>query len=426
MEIAIKILAIIGTIISILYLYKIPLAILGFFATKKFKPAKNQHTYGICVSARNEEKVIKNFLDSVAESDYPLDKISVFILADNCTDATAKVAKEYNTEKLNVVVYEYDNPQEKTKGFALKYLFDKIEEDFGRESFDGYYIFDADNVISQNYLSKMNDSFDAGNKIITSFRNSKNVNQNWISFSYAMHWMRTCLTENRGKSLVKLACRVQGTGFLFANELVKNGWMYTSLTEDRSFCTDAVIQNYNITFCDQAIFYDEQPYKLKVALRQRLRWAKGHLLSTIENCPKLISNMFNPKKNFFRSYDCFFLNFPRHIESVFRKIISFILKIILAVIATSIFGLLKGVLITYLTGILSTWLGDIAVEFFVLMKYRKRVEKGYFFKRIFHILMFPFFDIIGKWCTYVALFKKVEWKPIPHDTVMDIGKLKNK
>ena len=426
MEIAIKILAIIGTIISILYLYKIPLAILGFFATKKFKPAKKQHTYGICVCARNEEKVIKNFLDSVAESDYPLDKITVFILAHNCTDATAKVAKEYNTEKLNVVVYEYDNPQEKTKGFALKYLFDKIEEDFGRESFDGYYIFDADNVISQNYLTKMNDSFDAGNKIITSFRNSKNVNQNWISFSYAMHWMRTCLTENRGKSLVKLACRVQGTGFLFANELVKNGWMYTSLTEDRSFCTDAVIQNYNITFCDQAIFYDEQPYKLKVALRQRLRWAKGHLLSTIENCPKLISNMFNPKKNFFRSYDCFFLNFPRHIESVFRKIISFILKIILAVIATSIFGLLKGVLITYFTGILSTWLGDIAVEFFVLIKYRKRVEKGNFFKRIFHILMFPFFDIIGKWCTYVALFKKVEWKPIPHDTVMDIGKLKNK
>jgi len=368
-EIAIKILAIIGTIISILYFYKIPLAILGFFATKKFKSAKNQHTYGICVCARNEEKVIKNFLDSVAESDYPLDKITVFILAHNCTDATAKVAKEYNREKLNVVVYEYDNPQEKTKGFALKYLFDKIEEDFGRESLDGYYIFDADNVISQNYLTKMNDSFDAGNKIITSFRNSKNVNQNWISFSYAMHWMRTCLTENRGKSLVKLACRVQGTGFLFANDLVKNGWMYTSLTEDRSFCTDAVIQNYNITFCDQAIFYDEQPYKLKVALRQRLRWAKGHLLSTIENCPKLISNMFNPKKNFFRSYDCFFLNFPRHIESVFRKIISFILKIILAVIASSIFGLLKGVLITYFTGILSTWLGDIAVEFFVLIKY---------------------------------------------------------
>lgn len=426
MEIAIKILAIIGTIISILYLYKIPLAILGFFATKKFKSAKNQHTYGICVCARNEEKVIKNFLDSVAENDYPLDKITVFILAHNCTDATAKVAKEYNTEKLNVVVYEYDNPQEKTKGFALKYLFDKIEEDFGRESFDGYYIFDADNVISQNYLSKMNDSFDAGNKIITSFRNSKNANQNWISFSYAMHWMRTCLTENRGKSLVKLACRLQGTGYLFSNELVKDGWKYTSLTEDRSFCSDAVVQGYNITHCDQAIFYDEQPYKLKVALRQRLRWAKGHLISMMENSPKLLKNMVNPKRNFFRTYDCFFLNFPKNVESTTRKIISFILKIIIAILAFSVYGLLKGALITYLTGLLGMWLGDIFLAICVHILYRKQIVKENIFKRMYHILMFPFFDIIGKWCTYVALFKKVEWKPIPHDTVMDIGKLKNK
>ena len=37
--------------------------------------------------------------------------------------------------------------------------------------------------------------------------------------------------------------------------------------------------------------------------------------------------------------------------------------------------------------------------------------------------MFPFFDIIGKWTSYIALFKKIEWKPIPHDTVVDISKL---
>lgn len=324
-----------------------------------------------------------------------------------------------------MVVYEYSNPDERTKGFALKYLFDKIEEDFGRENFDGYYVFDADNVITPNYLTKMNEAFAAGNKIITSFRNSKNINQNWISFSYAMHWMRTCLTENRGKSLVKLACRIQGTGFLFANELVKDGWIYTSLTEDRSFCTDAVIKNYNITFCDEAIFYDEQPYKLKVALRQRLRWSKGHLQSTVENCPKLLKNMVNRKTNFFRTYDCFFLNFPKHIESVIRKIVSFTLKIIIAVLATTTFGLFKGALITYLTGLAKKWAGDIFVELAVFIKYRKQIEKGNIFKRIFHVLMFPFFDIIGKWTTYVALFKKIEWKPIPHDTVMDIDKLKN-
>ena len=58
-------------------------------------------------------------------------------------------------------------------------------------------------------------TIDEGNKIIVSFRNSKNMNQNWISFGYAMHWIRTCLTVNRAKGVLKQACRIQGTGFLF-------------------------------------------------------------------------------------------------------------------------------------------------------------------------------------------------------------------
>lgn len=426
MEIAIKVLAAIGTMLTVLTFYKTIIWVVGFFTTKKYSPTQNKHTYGICVSARNEEKVIQNFLDSVAQSDYPLDKITVFIMAHNCTDNTADVARKAAElhENLNVVVYEYSNPDERTKGFALKKLFENIERDYKTDSFDGYFVFDSDNVIAHNYLTKMNEAFDAGNKIITSFRNSKNVNQNWISFSYAMHWMRTCLNENRGKSILNIACRVQGTGFLFANELVKNGWIYTSLTEDRSFCSDAVVKNYNITYCNEAIFYDEQPYKLKVALRQRLRWAKGHLQSTVENCPKLLKNMFKPKIKFLSTYDCFFLNFPSAIESVIRQIISFTLKIILAVMASTVLGLFKGALVIYLTGIAKKWGRSLLVELTVFIKYHEQIEKGTFFKRIFHILMFPFFDIIGKWCMYFALFKKVEWKPIPHDTVMDMNKLK--
>ena len=63
----------------------------------------------------------------------------------------------------------------------------------------------------------------------------------------------------------------------------------------------------------------------------------------------------------------------------------------------------------------------------MMLKDRKKMEKAVGFKgvcrRIFHVLMFPFFDVIGQWTTYIAVFKKIEWKPIPHDTVMDISKL---
>ncbi|MBQ8429829.1 MAG: glycosyltransferase family 2 protein [Clostridia bacterium] len=424
-EVAIRICSLIGTVLTVLYAYKGIIFLVGLFGHRKFKPTERRHRYGICVAARNEERVIENFLQSVARQDYPVDKITVFIVAHNCTDRTAQIARAFRENGLQVVVYEYDAPKEKTKGFALQYLFKRIGEGYGIESFDGYFVFDADNVISQSYVTKMNEAFDEGNKIVTSFRSSKNANQNWISFGYAMHWMRTCLAENRGKGILKQACRIQGTGFLFANELVKNGWKYTTLTEDRSFCTDAVVQNYRISYCDEAVFYDEQPYRLKVALRQRLRWAKGHLQSTVENCPKLIQNMFRKNKNFTITYDCFWLNFPRSVESGIRKLIKILLELWLAVYTTGIFGWWKGLFIAWGFDVLTTLLGNLAMEIAVLIVYRKRIERENIFKRVFHMCMFPLFDVVGTWSSYVALFKKVEWKPIPHDRVVDIERLNN-
>lgn len=45
-------------------------------------------------------------------------------------------------------------------------------------SFEGYFIFDADNLLKSDYISKMNDAFDSGEKIITSYRNTKNFDEN--------------------------------------------------------------------------------------------------------------------------------------------------------------------------------------------------------------------------------------------------------
>lgn len=424
MEIAIKVLAIIGTVWSVLKIYQV-LFFAGVFHKKKFKKTENFHKYGICIAARNEEKVIRNLLDSIKNQDYPHEKMTIFVVADNCTDNTAEIARQFGDEgHVKTVVVEHNNPDERTKGYALRYLFDVIKATEGVEVYDGYFIFDADNVLAPDYVTRMNEAFDEGNEIVTSFRNSKNWSQNWISFSYALHWARTCAIEHRGKNLLGLSCRIQGTGFLFANKFVLDGWNYVSLTEDRAFCTDAVVQGSRVVYCEDAKFYDEQPYKLKIALRQRVRWAKGHLQSSVENCPKLLKNIFKFNKNSVRSYDIFWLNFPNYIESMGRKIITWILQIVIGALAANAWGAIAGILIGILTGWLTHWISRMIYATFVYCFYAKEIPRIPLHKLFFYIFMFPFFDKIGEYSMYVALFKKVEWKQIPHDFTIDVDQLK--
>ena len=191
---------------------------IGIFATKKFKPAGKKHKYAILIPTRNESAVIADLLESIKLQNYEQDLITTFVIADNCTDNTAQTAIDHGA-----VCYSRHDPNEHTKGYALKYLIECISKDYGIDAFEGYFIFDADNLLKEDYISRMNDAFDAGEKIVTSYRASKNFDSNWISASYFLHWLRTVRYEHRARSLLGLATRVQGTGYLISSELLRKG-----------------------------------------------------------------------------------------------------------------------------------------------------------------------------------------------------------
>ena len=416
-----------GTILSVLFFYKTIYTLIGVFCTRKFEPAKKYHKYGIVIAARNEQNVIANLLDSIGKQDYPQEYIKVFVVADNCSpdDKTAEIARSKGA-----AVYERfdDDPEHKTKGYALKFLFEQIEKDYGTQSFEGFFVFDADNLLKSDYISRMNYAFDSGEKIITSFRNSKNFGENWISSTYALHWMRSSRQSHRARSALRLATNIQGTGFLFASEIVKNGWNYTSLTEDRALTADAVVQGYQITYNDAAEFYDEQPTKIKIAMRQRIRWAKGHILAFVESGGKLFKNIFTYKgkntldtiRQRFASYDIFFLVLPRPLFSLAKKIIKAIVFIIGYTLSPH-FWIWTAV---YFIGILEykvkSWVKYMMIAAYIFVFEHKRINKMSFAKKAWFTFTWPLFDIIGRISTYIALFAKVTWKPIPHDSKVTI------
>lgn len=414
--------SVIGAVIKYITIYKTLYIILGVFFTRKFKRAKKKHRYAVVIAARNEAAVIGNLLDSIKKQDYPRKLISVFVVADNCTDNTASVARAHGA-----ICYERFDTEKRTKGFALQFLFEQIQKDYGTDFVEGYFVFDADNLLKRDYISRMNDSFDAGEKIITSFRNTKNFDESWIASTYALHWIRSSRINHRPRSFLHLSTNIQGTGFLFASEFVKNGWKYTSLTEDRAFTADAVVDGYRVSYNDEAEFYDEQPTSLKIALRQRLRWAKGHLLAFVESGPGLFLNIFRgskQKKSFgdsmlhrFASYDTLVQLTPRSLIALVKWLIVFCL------LKTCHEGAIVVLFITVWNRIfyrLKSYAKATLTAVYLFFIERKRITKMPWYKMLLYCITWPTFDVIGRYSTYVALFKKVTWKPIPHTSTQSI------
>lgn len=454
--------------ISFLYKYRTVYKITGIFATRKFPETDNFHKYAVLVAARNEEAVIGKLIESIRTQDYPKKLVEIFVVADNCTDNTAEIAR-----KCGAVCYERQDNERRTKGFALQFLVECIRKDYGIESFEGYFIFDADNLLKQDYITRMNEAFDAGEKIITSYRNTKNFDDNWISASYAIHWLRTIRNEHRARSFFHLATRIQGTGFLFANELIKDGWNYTGLTEDRAFCADAVASGYRISYNNAAEFYDEQPVSIKIAMRQRIRWAKGHLQALKETGGILFTHIFYTGKAAdrgeasesrfkrlvynirlrFMSFDMLTVVFPRSLLTVIKRWLVFALRTIMIIATGTVFGIgyapefLKKILqflnikvapeddfsavlwlfIFTVGWIISSYLNGILTAVYIFIIEQRRIKPIRWYRKLWYCLTFPIFDVIGRISIFIALFIKVEWKPIPHNAAISIEEIaKNK
>lgn len=426
----IAVLAFISAILGWLWKYKIVFKITGLFATRTFPAAEKQHKYAVLIAARNEEAVIGNLIESIRLQDYPAELVKIFVVADNCTDNTAEIA-----EKAGAVCYKRFDNEHRTKGYALQFLVECIRRDYGIEAFEGYFVFDADNLLKEDYISRMNDAFDAGEKLVVGYRNTKNFDDNWISASYALHWLRTVRNEHRAKSVFRLASRIQGTGFLMSHEIIENGWNYTSLTEDRALSADAVVNGYRISFNNNAIFYDEQPVDIKTAMRQRIRWAKGHLQALVESGGKLFVNIFvlpkqNRKQPFgeqilnrIMSYDMLTTIFPRSLYTVLKRVVVYALKISLLVIGAAKFGAYYTLTCATLYWTLKTWVTSMITAAYVFIAENSRIKPIKWYKKVWFCFTFPLFDLIGKLSLVIALFTKVEWKPIPHNAAVSISEL---
>ena len=261
-----------GWIIVIYWLYQLIISACALIQFKEKPLIKDKkHKFMLIIPAHNESAVVGALIESLQELDYPKELYDIYVIADNCTDNTAQIAKD-----LGAIVYERFDEKKKTKGFAMQwFLNQKIKED---ADYDAFCVFDADNIVDKNFLNAMNKKLCQGEVVVQGYRDIKNPADSWISAGYALFYW----TMNRFYHLARynlgLSPLINGTGFMVDFNLIKpTGWDTITLTEDIEFSLKNIAQGRKLGWATDAIVYDEQPTEFKQSWSQRSRWTVGHL-----------------------------------------------------------------------------------------------------------------------------------------------------
>lgn len=419
---------VITSLITFFFLYQIGLIFIGLFGKKKYPDAKEDHNYAILIAGRNEEKVIGHLIESIKLQDYDLSKLKVFVVADNCTDNTAKVAKEAGGEELFVHVFERHNLEKIGKGFALDFMFKNIRETFPDYIPDAFFVFDADNLLDKNYVKEMNKAFDSGAEVLTSYRNSKNFNANWIAASTAMCFLRECRFMHSPRSILNTSTFVSGTGFLVSSKVLnfEDGWKYKTMTEDIEFSAGTIAKGKKVMYCDDAIFYDEQPTTFKASWNQRMRWQKGFYQCFLGYFGSLFMSMF--ACNFFSKYEMMLMIFPFTPITFFWGFFYFMYQLAANIVTSVSIGFASSLLVFLVMNALILAICFMLLFFYaliLLIRESKRVKTTYW-EKIKFSAAFPIFLLTYIPIAIVCLFKKnVQWKKIPHEDSKKISEINN-
>lgn len=408
---------IIGLLFTLLYAYQVIYLAIGLLRGHRQDthiPARLRR-YAALISARNEEGVIGELIESLKKQNYPADLLDIYVVADNCTDGTAEAA-----QRAGATVFRRFNRVEVGKGYALDFLLKALAADGRDKRYEGYFIFDADNIVDPNFVAEMNRTFDRGGyAAVTCYRNSKNFAQNWITAGYSIWFLREARFVNAARQALGLTCHVSGTGFLISADVVREngGWPFHLLTEDIQFSAQCAVEGKRIGYCEGAMVYDEQPTQFRQSWDQRLRWSKGFFQVDRKCGLGLVKGIFRGGRRGIACYDILMLVAPGVLLTLLGGAAN------LAVLFSCLFvtDFVAQLILVSFVGTLWGWFKSFYMGMFLYGLLAVCSEWGRIkakpWQKLIYLPFFPLFMFTYLPITICALFQKVEWRPIAHKSV---------
>lgn len=231
-------------------------------------PSSRRLRFDVVVPAHNESAVIARCLSSLQRMNWPHEGFRILVVADNCDDATAGIARAAGAQVLERV-----DPLRPGKGHALRLAFDVCRR---RAWADAVVVVDADSEVSPNLLEAFASRLERGAAVIQARYAVLNPGASWRTSLMAIAYGAFHDLRSRARERLRLSCGLRGNGWCIRQRALEQVPFHAfSQTEDIEYGNALGLAGLRVAYADEASVYGEMECRESIALRQRQRWEEG-------------------------------------------------------------------------------------------------------------------------------------------------------
>lgn len=277
--------------IIVITIFLATLTVAAYFFKKKTNPLAPPLKISIIIPAHNEGLQIEETINSIYDSNYSKDLYSIYVIADNCKDNTATIARRAGAQ-----AFERKDPEHRGKGQALDWFLKIYKKKI--IEFDAIAIIDADTLLHPDFLLEVSSSLSHQEvKVVQGYYGVSNPDENWRTALLSAALSVFNHLRPAGRIGIGGTAGLKGNGMAFRSEiLLKYGWPAYSIVEDIEFSIkllkDGILVHYN----PDANVYGEMAIENKQAESQRKRWEGGRFQALKKYALPLLLEFFKQHK----------------------------------------------------------------------------------------------------------------------------------
>jgi len=265
-------------------LWLLVLTLAGLFRPPRPRAEPAPGRIAIVVPAHNEELRLPSTLASLHAECRRDGDAEIFVVADNCTDATAALAQRHGAQ-----VLERTDATRRGKGHALDFAFRRL---LGMD-FRYFVVVDADSTLDPGFLGTLRRHFAAGADAVQARYTVLNAGDSPRTRLMELALAAFNVLRPRARAVLGLSAGLLGNGFALRREVLEAlPYAAGSIVEDLEYHLVLVFHGVVVRFADETAVRGEMPSIGAGVRQQRVRWEGGRLRMLLEHGRGLASDLF--------------------------------------------------------------------------------------------------------------------------------------